>query len=269
MLRYRIEAISDYKSMHITYKNLTEPEAVHWHEFYEIELILSGAGTYNINGTEYPISRGSMFLMNPCSFSSVYFSEQTTLINLIFTTEACDVDFLLKIFNSRPYFTLQINEDDIPFFCILADELVYHHEKNKEIDHYTVNLINCYLGKILNHYVISDASQDITGLQYAILYLQNHFSEPITLEDVAKVANYSPNYFSNQFKQYTSITFKQYLLDLRFNFARNLLIHTELSVQQISDKCGFRDYSHFFTSFKKQFGMTPKQCRENIETTND
>ena len=63
------------------------------------------------------------------------------------------------------------------------------------------------------------------------------------------------------------MSFKQYLMELRFAFVRKLLIHTDLPLQQIAEKCGFHDLSYFFSSFKHKYGITPKQCRESANHT--
>ena len=87
-------------------------------------------------------------------------------------------------------------------------------------------------------------------------------------KDAAKIANYSPNYFNNQFKAYTGMTFKQYLNDLRLSFSKNLLYYTELPITQVCYECGFNDFSHFMSIFKKKFGVTPKRLRDYIQSRN-
>ena len=129
-------------------------------------------------------------------------------------------------------------------------------------DHYTQSVLNCILGKIC---VLGDTMPyrgKTAPLQAAMLYIQNHFAKPITLEETAKIAGYAPNYFSKQFKLYTGLPFKQYLSGIRFAYAEKLLKYTAMTVGQVSAACGFREYTNFSSEFKRKYRLTPGQYRD-------
>lgn len=287
---------------------------IHRHDFYEIELILSGGGVYSIDGTDYPIRRGALFMMSPISFHSVRFSEQTKLINIMFTEEVCDTETLVGIFAEHPYVMYDISPANIRFLQVVAGELIsYLHlntyteevsaaysnipapiaevppltavpQASPPVEHdlpaqnsadlfsydntlppgdtYARTLLGCILGKIRNLSGQVPQSRKISSIQHAMLYLQNHFTQNVRLEDAAKLAGYSPNYFSSQFKAYTGVSFKQYLCELRFSFAKKLLEYTAMSISEISAECGYADIADFSSEFKRRSGMSPKHYRE-------
>lgn len=245
----------------VSIKDIVGAVDVHWHEFYEIELILSGAGTYHIDGVDYPIKRGALYVMSPSSYHRIHFTEDTRLINFMFTLDACDPSFLCGIFDTLPHITMQLAESDIAFFHALAAEMAGAPSVK-----YLSALMNGILGKIQLLEQKEQAPIQNAEMQYAILYIQNHFREDLHLSDVARVANYSPNYFGNKFKEYTGVTFKTYVMSLQFTLAEQLLEHTSLSVSEICDRCGFGDFSNFMTYFKKRRGMTPREYRKQKTT---
>lgn len=99
-------------------------------------------------------------------------------------------------------------------------------------------------------------------IQMAIGYIQEHFAENLTVNDLAEHYGVSPNYFSSMFKKEMSRSAVNYITELRINQARELLYHSELSVVDISKKVGYEDSQYFFRVFKKYLGMTPLQYRE-------
>jgi YesN/AraC family two-component response regulator len=237
--------------------------SVHWHEFYEIELILSGEGTYNIDGTEYKIERGNIFFMSPSSFHKINFTSNTSLINIMFTLDACDHTLLYGIFEGSPHIKLDLNDSDIHLFHILANEMV-----TAKFQKYLSASLNCILAKLHSLSKISLASKN-NSIQYALLYIQNHFSEKLTLKDLAEKLNYSSNYLSNKFTDYVGTSFKNYVMNLRFSFCEALLKNSSLSITEICAHSGFEDFSNFMTYFKKRYGITPKQYREQIRKKSD
>ena len=98
-------------------------------------------------------------------------------------------------------------------------------------------------------------------IRTAILYIQQHYFEAITLEDLANEANYSIYHFSRLFKDTTGWTPIQYVSQYRINKAKRLLLATDLTVESIITKCGFNNFSYFYRTFKKIYGMSPQEYR--------
>jgi transcriptional regulator GlxA family with amidase domain len=94
-------------------------------------------------------------------------------------------------------------------------------------------------------------------LRAAVLYVDRHFREPLSLAAVAAHAHLSPNYFSERFRQYTGTSFQAYLQDCRLRFARSLLASTSLSVSDVCHAAGFNSLSHFGRAFRRRYGAAP------------
>lgn len=260
--RHAVDYWIKNKSIDFSIKEIAGNVSVHRHEFYEIELILEGSGIYNIDGIDYKLGRGSLFAMSPISFHQIKFTSNTKLINLMFTINSCNMDFLPHLFVQQPHFAITVPERDIDFLKNLAEEAVKKSNYNSnECTPYESAILSCYLGKVSDLLSTEKPLKEISDIQYAILFLQNNFTEKIFLEDAAKIANYTPNYFCSQFKKFTGVTFVQYLNDLRFSYAVKLLLNTNISVSQICSRCGFNDFSYFMKAFKRKYGVTPMQYR--------
>lgn len=243
-------------SIDVSIKDIAGPVTVHWHEFYEIELILSGGGVYHIDGVDYPIRQGALYVMSPSSYHRIHFTENTRLINFMFTLDACDPAFLCGIFDAVPHITMQLTDEETDFIHTLAKEMT----KTDSVK-YLSTMMNSILGKIQLLHTAKVTPLQSAEMQYAILYIQNHFKEELHLSDVARIANYSPNYFGNKFKAYTGVSFKAYVMSLQFTLAEQMLEHTALSVTEICYQCGFKDFSNFMTYFKRRYGITPSEYR--------
>ncbi len=95
-------------------------------------------------------------------------------------------------------------------------------------------------------------------------YLDEHFAEDCSIADIAKEMFLSPYYLSHAFKEWTGYSPKQYMMLSRISCAKELLFSTELTVSEISTKCGFGDVSNFVRTFKKESGQTPEQYRRSL-----
>ena len=92
-------------------------------------------------------------------------------------------------------------------------------------------------------------------------YIQSHFAEPLSVDDLAALAHLSRFYFIRLFRQRTGQTPHEYLIATRLNHAKYLLKNTDLTVKEICFSCGFADESRFCTCFKNSTGLRPSDYR--------
>lgn len=100
------------------------------------------------------------------------------------------------------------------------------------------------------------------SIRKAAEYMLQHFSENITLEEVAERVQKSPNYFSHLFKKILGISFCEYLNRIRVQEAKKLLKTTNLLAYEIAEKVGFLDYKYFNQVFRKLEGCSPSLYRK-------
>ncbi len=94
-------------------------------------------------------------------------------------------------------------------------------------------------------------------------YLLNHYKEDISIDDLVNTFNVSKGTLHNHFKQEFNTSIHKRLTSIRLNEARKLLISTSYSIKEISLKCGFKDSDYFSKSFKKMYGITPGEARND------
>lgn len=92
-------------------------------------------------------------------------------------------------------------------------------------------------------------------------FIQTHYVEDISMQDVAEAMNYSSAYFCKLFKQCFSKSFTTYLSEYRVEKAKQLLLDVTVNVKEISDKVGYHDSNYFTKVFKRIVGVTPSEYR--------
>ncbi|SKA75929.1 two component transcriptional regulator, AraC family [Caloramator quimbayensis] len=102
------------------------------------------------------------------------------------------------------------------------------------------------------------------SISESIEYIKEHFREKITLQTVASHAFFNPKYFSHIFKKEMGVSFSEYIINLRIQYACKLLESTNYPAYRISLECGFSDPSYFNRVFCKQMKMTPQAYRKHI-----
>lgn len=92
-------------------------------------------------------------------------------------------------------------------------------------------------------------------------YISVHYAEPLRLEDLASLVGMAPSAFSRFFKQHTTRTLMDYIIDIRLGNAARMLVDTTTSISEICYACGFNNLSNFNRSFKARRGYTPRDFR--------
>ena len=110
------------------------------------------------------------------------------------------------------------------------------------------------------HETVADA------YERSLLYIRDHYTEGISVADVARCTGYSVSYFGYIFKKNRGISANKYITDLQLAKAAELLSATSLSVSDVAERVGFGDANYFSTSFKAQYGLSPRQYRKDKKT---
>lgn len=226
----------------------------HWHDFYEFEFFLEGGGDYTIDGIRHEIEPGMLFFMAPVNFHSVK-ARNGRLFNVMFSERLCSLDLLFRLLDAGFPCALRTKESDRPFFTALFNELV----DNTQNEEYAACLLNAILGKLIQ--CQAPNTKKLSPISHAAIYILNHFRENLSLGEMARLAGFTPTYFSEMFRKETGFTFKEYTDRLRFDYAKKLVDHSDLSVQQICSESGFDDYANFIRRFKKRFGISPGKLK--------
>ncbi len=100
---------------------------------------------------------------------------------------------------------------------------------------------------------------DIRRIQNAIQYLENHYTEELSLADIAREARLSPYYFSRLFAKFTGIPFKEYLTRIRVAQAERMIQTNPKSMIEVAFECGFNSVRTFNRSFKAVKGYPPSK----------
>ena len=100
------------------------------------------------------------------------------------------------------------------------------------------------------------------AMQAACNFIAARFRESISLEMVAKQIGFSKFYFERLFKQFTNMSFYQYVIKVRLSYAQQLLADPNLSITEIALRSGFSGASSFARSFHKTTGLTPSTFRQ-------
>ena len=232
---------------------------LHWHSHFEIEIYQSGEGICRINGRDYPYPKYSLFFLTPTDFHFNEVHRPVSFMNISFDEEflsEMELSLLLTPEFKRGY-ALSAEEHRR---LLAAGELLRHEcETNGECQ---VQLLQYILSHIirLNPKVSVQNNLESHGLKKAITYMQLHFKEPITMDEIAAEAGYHPAYFGELYKKTVGETCLQTLCKLRLGCSRMLLANG-VSVSDACYQSGFGSVSNFCLVFKRQYGIPPGEYK--------
>ncbi len=163
----------------------------------------------------------------------------------------------LKIYNVC--MALLYRVDDNYFDAIIVHE-VFLIEDFQTFD----NMVT-YLVKMLGGHTSNKINMDLIKndtFKQILEYINTNFTYPISFHQICYTYSINPSYLSQVFKKEIGITFTNYITQLRMNYAKDLLCNTNIMVSEVSEKVGYEQYFYFSKLFKKLYGISPKQFRD-------
>lgn len=101
----------------------------------------------------------------------------------------------------------------------------------------------------------------------ALVFMNEHFTEDLTLADVAREAGLSRFHFCRLFRQEVGVLFHEHLTRLRVQHAKALLADRNRRISEVAYGVGFNDLSHFDRTFRKMVGRSPSEYRSSLQRT--
>ncbi len=126
-------------------------------------------------------------------------------------------------------------------------------------------LFHCMSKKITDQmelWRIDRESEEKLPIRLAKAYIEEHYGETVTLEQVAEEVGLSAAYFSTQFRRVEGFTFSEYLISVRMEAAKELLSSTNMTNYEIASRIGYADEKYFAKVFKKEVGIRPAEYRK-------
>lgn len=243
---------------------LDEVFLLHTHDYYEIEYASAGTGTNRINGIEYPIEPGSIWLLGP---NDDHMLEGHDLkihhLGLYLPEISHDLSALLEEAAAPMIGTLASEEERhtlASYFSLFSDPPAQSILRERQYQAAaTLILVYC-----LSHVqrARETASKTANYIRHAIRYINEHIGEPISLADVANELYIVPCYLSAIFSEHAGCPFGEYVTRSRLRHARTLLLRTDKSVTDVAGECGFGCVSAMNRAFRKYLDTCPSALRK-------
>lgn len=98
-------------------------------------------------------------------------------------------------------------------------------------------------------------------IQNVLSYVLQNFEHPVSMNEISSAVGYCKNHITNVFQKETGMSPQAYITDYRINSAKQLLLNTTYSLEQISRECGFGTYINFYKSFIKKENISPSEWK--------
>ncbi len=231
----------------------TKPREV---KYYEASIYIADGGKISINGKFYDCEKYWIRFNRPGDI--VYSIPHFTCLTVKFG------------FKGHQSVSNGIIDNIDSFFygsgkiVTLFEKIIAHYKSGKDLDRL---LICSYLLKLIAEFYKACASQnsysDVVSL--CVSYMENNFSQKITLDTLGMLTGYSPLHLSRIFLKETGQTPHQFVTDARMEYAKDKLTETNEKIREIANECGFSSESHFKAFFKRTTGKTPGMYRKYMQ----
>ena len=258
------------------YKGESFYEKLHQHKEIQISVVLKGEGTYIIGDCVGDFKQHDIFVLGenlPHVFKrDALFEHETEMVSLFFSKnsfgesffELPEFEYFKKFFdNAILGYKVKSNKEALSLLLAKINSLSKYQQfiSFLEILRLISEADKRKLSSLIN--LKKYAGDEGKRMSDIFQFTMNNFQREVTLHDVSDIANMTPNAFCRYFKQRTTKTFVNFLIDIRIGNACKLLTkNNDLSITEISYKSGFNNLANFNRKFKSVKGVTPSDYKK-------
>ena len=244
---------------------------LHYHDELELLNIYKGSMHCVVGDVDYIAKEGDIVFINTRIPHYTYFPAECDYGLVQFReTDFIDGEILRIIKYSARFQTIDDEQVRIirnsELFEIMKNVISEAEKQDIAYDFYIRSGIFGILGSLYRMGVLTNAeamysSKEVQKIHSALSYINSHYSENITLEQISTHENLDPSYFCRVFKAATGATFTEYLNFVRVCKAETMLARSNLGILEISEAVGFSSVSYFGRIFKRYRGVSPRTYR--------
>lgn len=274
----------DHKmSVNVSYGNYYQSFPTHWHNFMELMVPLGDDYQITVGSNEYHLNKNQFAIIPPRTLHSVVRAKNCPTLIIQFSNQLLPQlhDFILnrQLFCGQTI--LDSSEftfyDEKPLEILLKIKDSFYGEglfrelsMYESLLHFFI-LVGNYNNRIRNELTASRTPQQRAYDQKfdsIALYLREHYTSSLSLEEVASFAGFSKYHFSRIFRDHFQMNFPEYITSLRISKSMELLEDPDLSVMDVASLSGFSSLVSFNRAFKLLNQCTPSQFRKMIDHSN-
>ncbi len=256
---------------------------IHWHEEVEIIKVQKGESSFCVDGAWYKACAGDILILRPFVMHSInrFEDKDASMDAIVFNlrllgsdeADICALKYFAPLLNEKHSMPCIVRPTDSWYHSfdqsLTSLFLCNENAEGAELD-IKANLYwmfyHIYANRLIN--VKPNVSEDkrCYTVRLALEYIRTEYMNNITIEQIAKHCGYSEFYIMKLFKQFTGCSCVDYINNYRLTVAGRQLRDTPDDIATIAYQVGFNNVSYFNRQFKKQYGMTPKEFRNQWAT---
>jgi two-component system, response regulator YesN len=189
-----------------------------------------------------------------------YLQEHVTVLSKRYTTDVYE----FKAFFGNIIFNITVLLSNMEYNVKDFEQAKYSYLKSIEDARSakeTVEQLYRFMDEVKKAIVFIQNQPENVNIKKILDYINDHYTEPLTLADVAQYFHFNPSYLSSYLSAHNNEGFIEYLNKVRIEEASRLLIQGSVSISEISSMVGYSDHSYFCKVFKKMKGLSPSQFR--------
>ena len=251
----------------------------HWHDEIEIIVIKKGEGIVAVDLTAYEVHAGDLVFVCSGQLHSISQKDACTMEyeNILFRPsllrtagfDMCSERLLQPLCTGkiRPVPLVTAGSSAHAAFSALIGQMdklcdARPHAYQLAVKGLLFQIMFLLLSECSQLPVPKTDRKSLDKVKTVLSYVEEHYQEPITIEEIAAQCYYSKSYFMRFFKETMGTGFIQFLNDYRLEIAAKLLLSGDGTVLDAAMQSGFENLSYFTRSFKKKYGVTPGKYRK-------